>query len=112
MATKQIGIRLSMAELASLRRLPGESDSARVRALIHNHAISTGLAEEISAAVVTALHDKNSGPMTLEAIKAALARFADEIINADKIHTRKLAEAINEPLTEILARLRNGQERA
>ena len=92
MPNKFVGVRLDPAELAALRKVPGENDSARVRALIHNQAIATGLIDQMVVAL---------GPK-LEAIAARM-------IEADKNHARKLGEALEKPLSEILNRLRTGR---
>ncbi len=82
---KQISVRLSAAELAELRRLtPGGTDAARVRALIHSHAISSGLAAEIAAAVQAKLEPqhqetqrliKTIGPVLNELYKKLSSRL-------------------------------------
>lgn len=50
-AKKTITVRLAAAELAALKKLPGGSDAARLRMLIHATGATDGLSAKIGAEV-------------------------------------------------------------
>lgn len=98
MGSKQIGIRLNHEELQALRRIPGESDSARVRSLIHNQGITSGFATEITAALMAAVSEK------LDQTESRLSMK----INGVQVEPlfRKLVELLNPILAELLTNTR------
>jgi hypothetical protein len=51
MARRLIGVRLTADELTALRRIPGESDSARLRALLHRETVAQSIAEAVATKV-------------------------------------------------------------
>jgi len=98
MSVKQIGVRLSAVEFAALRRIPGDTDSDRVRALIHNQSISAGLATQIAMAVTSVVEAK------LNQVELALASKISDVHPAPIV--RRLAEQLNPILSELVINTR------
>lgn len=98
MASKQIGIRLNPDELVALRRVPGDNDSVRIKTLIRNQGIASGLATEISKTVVASL------TAMLGETEVRLCTKIDDVHPAPVI--RKLAEQLNPILSELLMNTR------
>jgi len=48
---KTITVRLSLEELAEIRKIPGDSSAARLRTLIHSAGAMDGLADKIATEV-------------------------------------------------------------
>lgn len=48
-----VSARLTREELLALRRVPGASDGARVRSLIHMRALSDAVSDKLSAVVTS-----------------------------------------------------------
>lgn len=48
-----ISVRLTREELLALRQVPGVSDGARLRSLIHARALAEAVDEKVSAAVIS-----------------------------------------------------------
>lgn len=48
-----VSVRLRRDELLALRTVPGASDGARIRSLIHARALSDAVSEKVSAAVIS-----------------------------------------------------------
>ena len=82
MGTKVISLRLTADDLAALRKMVGDTDAERVRNLIHNAAISAGLAHQIAAEVAVQIVgqiDKNASPLHAETQR--LVRALGPILN-------------------------------
>lgn len=93
---KTIAVRLDPAELTVLRQQPGDTDSERVRALLHNRGISAGL-DVAQKAELMKLGDTLS-----KKIESAV----QQITESDKRNLLKLVDALNPPVSEILTHTR------
>jgi len=100
MEAKQIGIRVTQAELTALRRVPGTNDSARVRALIQNQGISDGLAHKIAEVI------RQQNIQLLVEINKQLLASEQRIVDSNKAQISRLVIEMNKPFMQILDHIR------
>lgn len=79
--TTVVSVRLTREELFALRRVPGASDGARVRSLIHTRGLSDVVSDKLSTVVA------NDGEKTRQLVvefSRRLQAWADQLEGAQK----------------------------
>jgi len=76
-----VSVRLTREELLALRRVPGVSDGARVRSLIHMRALSDAISDKLVSVVAS---DGEKTRSLLVEFSRRLQAWADQLEGAQK----------------------------
>jgi len=104
MEAKQIGIRVTPSELVALRRVPGNNDSARIRALIQNQGISDGLVHNIAEVI------RQENAQLLAGVDKQLSASEQRVIDSNKAQISRLVSEMNKPFMQILDHIRRTKQ--